>query len=82
GAAELAEALRRATDQGAKAVRERRVPDWTPVREALERWEAECRAREEAAEGGAPPPAGTGLVRNNVALLLDALEDFSRGLAS
>ncbi|MGC4947201.1 FUSC family protein [Streptomyces sp. DT224] len=82
GAAALADALRRATDRGAKAVRERRVPDWTPVWEALERWEAECRAREEAAEPGAPPPAGTGLVRNNVALLLDALEDFSRGLDS
>lgn len=83
GAAALADALRRATDRGAKAVRERRVPDWTPVREALERWDAECRAREEeAAEGGPPPSAGAGLVRNNVALLLDALEDFSRGLTS
>ncbi|MFE7573206.1 FUSC family protein [Streptomyces sp. NPDC057521] len=83
GAAALADALRRATDRGAKAVRERRVPDWTPVREALDRWDAEWRAREEeAAEGGAPPPAGAGLVRNNVALLLDALEDFSRGLTS
>ena len=83
GAAALAEALRRATDRGAKAVRERRVPDWTPVREALERWETECRAREEAAEAGAPPPpAGTELVRTNVTLLLEALEDFSRGLTS
>ncbi|WP_405937471.1 FUSC family protein [Streptomyces sp. NBC_00726] len=83
GAAALADALRRATDRGAKAVRERRVPDWTPVREALERWDAECRVREEeAAEGGAPPSAGAGLVRDNVALLLDALEDFSRGLTS
>ncbi|NEC08912.1 FUSC family protein, partial [Streptomyces sp. SID7909] len=81
--AALADALRRATDRGAKAVRERRVPDWTPVREALDRWDAESRAREEeAAESGAPPPAGAGLVRNNVALLLDALEDFSRGLTS
>ncbi|MEU2246855.1 FUSC family protein [Streptomyces sp. NPDC019224] len=80
GAAPLAEALRRATERGAKAVRERRVPDWTPVREALERWEAECLAREEAA--GAPASTGTALVRNNVGLLLETLEDFSRGLTS
>ncbi|MGQ4354069.1 FUSC family protein [Streptomyces drozdowiczii] len=82
GAAPLAEALRRATDRGAKAVRERRVPDWTPVREALESWEAECREREEAPEAGVPPPAGTGLVRNNVTLLLETLEEFSQGLTS
>ncbi|WUS97681.1 FUSC family protein [Streptomyces sp. NBC_00708] len=83
GAAALAEALRRATDRGAKAVRERRVPDWTPVREALERFEAECRAREEAAaDDEAPAPAGTDLVRTNAGLLLDTLEDFSQGLTS
>ncbi|PZT72557.1 MULTISPECIES: FUSC family protein [unclassified Streptomyces] len=79
GAARLAEALRRATDRGAKAVRERRVPDWTPVREALERWEAECAAREEA---GTAVPAPAPLVRNSAGLLLEALEDFSRGLTS
>lgn len=75
GAADLAEALRRATERGAKAVRERRVPDWTPVREALERWEAQC-AEREAAEG----PGSAPLVRNSAGLLLEALEDFSRGL--
>ncbi|MFF5334760.1 FUSC family protein [Streptomyces sp. NPDC013181] len=75
GAADLAEALRRATERGAKAVRERRVPDWTPVREALEHWEAEC-AEREAAEG----PGSAPLVRNGAGLLLEALEDFSRGL--
>ncbi|MFJ4500450.1 FUSC family protein [Streptomyces sp. NPDC088864] len=75
GAADLAEALRRATERGAKAVRERRVPDWTPVREALEHWEAEC-AEHEAAEG----PGSAPLVRNGAGLLLEALEDFSRGL--
>lgn len=58
------------------------MPDWTPVREALESWEAECREREEAPEAGAPPPAGTELVRNNVTLLLETLEDFSQGLTS
>jgi uncharacterized membrane protein YccC len=35
-AARLADALRTATEAGARAVRERRIPDWTPVRDALE----------------------------------------------
>ncbi|MFF1920146.1 FUSC family protein [Streptomyces sp. NPDC058221] len=67
----LAEALRRATEQGAKAVRERRVPDWEPVRAALERWDEEERLR----EGESDP-----VVRNGADLLLEALEEFSRGL--
>ncbi|MER7724597.1 FUSC family protein [Streptomyces sp. NPDC096323] len=72
-AAPLAEALRRATERGAKAVRERRVPDWTAVREALERWDEEERTRE-----GGPDP----VVRNGAGLLLEALEEFSQGLDS
>ena len=72
-AAPLAEALRRATERGAKAVRERRVPDWTAVREALEQWDEEERPR----EGGTDP-----VVRNGARLLLEALEEFSRGLDS
>ncbi|MFE4450871.1 FUSC family protein [Streptomyces sp. NPDC056796] len=67
-AAALAEALRRATEEGAKAVRERRVPEWGPVREALDRRDA---------EPGPPPDA---FVRNGAVLLLRALEDFSRAL--
>ncbi|MFJ8869079.1 FUSC family protein [Streptomyces sp. NPDC102473] len=67
-AAGLADALRRATEEGAKAVRERRVPDWEPVRQAL--------ARRDADEG--PPPDS--FVRNGATLLLRALEDFSRAL--
>ncbi|MGW1816320.1 FUSC family protein [Streptomyces sp. NPDC002125] len=67
-AAALADAFRRATEEGAKAVRERRVPDWEPVREAL--------ARRDAAEG--PPPDS--FVRNGATLLLHALEDFSHAL--
>ncbi|MFE1442819.1 FUSC family protein [Streptomyces sp. NPDC058739] len=35
-AARLADALRKATQAGARAVRERRAPDWAPVREALD----------------------------------------------
>lgn len=67
----LAEALRRATEQGAKEVRERRVPDWKPVREALARWDEADSLR----EGESDP-----VVRNGADLLLEALEEFSRGL--
>ncbi|MFE7106307.1 FUSC family protein [Streptomyces sp. NPDC057575] len=70
-AGHLAEALRRATEQGAKAVRERRVPDWTEVREALAEWDA----RQRTDEGEADP-----FVREGAHLLLEALEEFSRGL--
>ncbi|MGW6204113.1 FUSC family protein [Streptomyces sp. NPDC055089] len=72
-AAPLADALRRATEQGARAVRERRVPDWTAVREALAQWDEEERLR----EGGSDP-----VVRNGADLLLRALEEFSEGLES
>ncbi|MDF0371514.1 FUSC family protein [[Kitasatospora] papulosa] len=68
-AAALADALRRATEEGAKAVRERRIPDWGPVREALE--------HEDAAPGQPPPDP---FVRNGATLLLRALEDFSQAL--
>ncbi|MFJ9680227.1 FUSC family protein [Streptomyces sp. NPDC101194] len=70
-AARLAEALRRATERGAKEVRERRVPDWAEVREALEEWDA----RQRTGEGGTDP-----FVRDGAGLLLEALEEFSRGL--
>ncbi|MFC9404937.1 FUSC family protein [[Kitasatospora] papulosa] len=68
-AAALADALRRATEEGAKAVRERRIPDWGPVREALK--------HEDAAPGQPPPDP---FVRNGATLLLRALEDFSQAL--
>ncbi|MFJ4122972.1 FUSC family protein [[Kitasatospora] papulosa] len=68
-AAALADALRRASEEGAKAVRERRIPDWGPVRKALE--------REDAAPGQPPPDP---FVRNGATLLLRALEDFSQAL--
>ncbi|AXE78668.1 FUSC family protein [Streptomyces atratus] len=70
-AAHLAQALRRATEQGAKELRERRVPDWVEVREALAQWDAQQRTGE-----GEPDP----FVRNGAGLLLEALEEFSRGL--
>lgn len=68
-AAGLADALRRATEEGAKAVRERRIPDWGPVREALE--------PRDAAPGQPPPDS---FVRNGATLLLRALDDFSQAL--
>ncbi|MFD9908355.1 FUSC family protein [Streptomyces sp. NPDC059063] len=65
-AARLADALRTATEQGAKAVRERRVPTWDPVREALEAWDGE----------GVPDR----VVRRGAHLLLAALEELSDAL--
>lgn len=64
GAAELAQALREATETGAKAVRERRVPDWEGVRAAL-------------ADGDTPDP---GVLRGAARQLLDSLEQVSDAL--
>ncbi|MGW2677832.1 FUSC family protein [Streptomyces sp. NPDC001436] len=65
GAAELAEALREATGAAARAVRERRVPEWDQVRNLL--------------DGGnhAPPP---GVVRRTAERLLHSLDEVSRAL--
>ncbi|MEI5098594.1 FUSC family protein [Streptomyces sp. PmtG] len=65
-AARFADALRTATDQGAKAVRERRVPAWGPVREALDAWDGE----------GVPDR----VVRRGASLLLAALDELSDAL--
>ncbi|OKK02793.1 hypothetical protein AMK26_24790 [Streptomyces sp. CB03234] len=65
-AADLAEALRHATEEGAKAVRERRVPRWGPVRDAVTRWDADT----------VPDP----VVRNGARLLLQALDALSDAL--
>ncbi|MGS2588723.1 FUSC family protein [Streptomyces hebeiensis] len=65
-AAELAEALREATEEGAVAVRERRVPRWDRVRDAVARWEGE----------GVPDE----VVRSGATLLLTALEELSDAL--
>ncbi|SCZ12856.1 hypothetical protein SAMN02745898_11179 [Streptomyces sp. 136MFCol5.1] len=70
-AAQFADALRRATEQGAKDVRERRVPCWGAVREALAQWDEDDRLRGQAADP---------VVRNGAGLLLETLEEFSRGL--
>ncbi|MEV3999830.1 FUSC family protein [Streptomyces halstedii] len=73
GAAELAGALRKAADQGARAVRERRVPDWEQVRRVLARWDL---PEEDPEATPAPDP----FLREGAAMLVEALEDFSRGL--
>ncbi|MGV9880769.1 FUSC family protein [Streptomyces sp. NPDC003006] len=65
-AARLAEALRKSTEQGAKVVRERRVPQWDAVRKALEEWDGE----------GVPDR----VVRKGAGLLLTTLEELSDAL--
>ncbi|MFD4633264.1 FUSC family protein [Streptomyces sp. NPDC058284] len=65
-AARLAEALRKATEQGAKAVRERRVPRWDAVRTALAEWDGE----------GVPDR----VVRRGAGLLLETLDELSDAL--
>ncbi|MEU9029623.1 FUSC family protein [Streptomyces sp. NPDC048383] len=64
GAAELAEALRAATEAGARAVRERRVPDW----EAVRRLPAESNAPESDA------------LRAAAERLVDSLDDITDAL--
>ncbi|UFQ17205.1 MULTISPECIES: FUSC family protein [Streptomyces] len=65
-AARLAEALRTSTDQGAKALRERRLPRWDAVRTALDEWDGE----------GVPDR----VVRKGAGLLLDTLEELTDAL--
>ncbi|MFD5628772.1 FUSC family protein [Streptomyces sp. NPDC127072] len=69
-AARFADALRAATDKGAKAVRERRVPRWDAVREALETWDAE----------GVPDDGPEAMARQGAGLLLNSLTELSEAL--
>ncbi|MFJ9431120.1 FUSC family protein [Streptomyces sp. NPDC101490] len=66
GAAVLAEALHRATERGAKAVRERRVPQWEELRETVDAWEAE--------------PPDHFLLRKGAVLLLEVLDELTTAL--
>ncbi|MFF8831713.1 FUSC family protein [Streptomyces sp. NPDC015131] len=66
-AADLADALRHATERAAKDLRERRVPRWDEVRDAVARWDAAT----------VPDP----VVRNGAHLLLEALEGVSEALS-
>ncbi|MGW6526601.1 FUSC family protein [Streptomyces venezuelae] len=65
-AARLADALRKSTEQGAKALRERRVPKWEAVRTALDEWDGE----------GVPDR----VVRRGAGLLLETLDELSDAL--
>ncbi|WP_329463790.1 FUSC family protein [Streptomyces sp. NBC_01431] len=65
-AAKLADALRHATEQGAKAVRERRVPRWEEVEQALAAWDGE----------GVPDR----VVRQGAGLVLHCLDDLTDAL--
>lgn len=65
-AARLADALRKSTEAGAKAVRERRVPKWEAARKALDEWDGE----------GVPDR----VVRRGAALLLATLDELSDAL--
>ncbi|WP_030567835.1 FUSC family protein [Streptomyces aureocirculatus] len=65
-AADLATALRTATEQGAKAVRERRVPRWDRVHDVLTAW--------------APEDTPARIVRRGATLLRKALTDLSEAL--
>ncbi|WP_306318572.1 MULTISPECIES: FUSC family protein [unclassified Streptomyces] len=62
----LADALRAATRDGAQAIRERRIPRWKPVREALDAWDGE----------GVPDR----VVRRGAGLFLETLEELSDAL--
>ena len=64
-AARFADALRESTHKGAKAIRERRVPTWDAVREALDAWETEDTDK---------------VVRNTATLVLDTLTELSEAL--
>ncbi|MER5727372.1 FUSC family protein [Streptomyces sp. NPDC002138] len=66
GAAALAEAVRTATEEGARAVRERRIPEWDAVRDVL-------------ADPAGPPP---GVLRSTAELLLESLEEVSAALGA
>jgi len=71
-AARFADALRTATERGAKAVRERRPPSWDAVREALGAWDAErATAGEDACDA---------LVHRGAGLVLQSLEDLTEAL--
>ncbi|MFE3069332.1 FUSC family protein [Streptomyces sp. NPDC059247] len=66
GAAVLAESLRRATERGAKEVRERRVPQWEELRETVDAWSAE--------------PPDHFLLRKGAVLLLEVLDELTTAL--
>ena len=69
-AARFAEALRAATEQGAEAVRESRVPRWDAVRQTLEAWDS----------AGVPEGGPEAAARRSAGLLLNSLTELSEAL--
>ncbi|MGW8355958.1 FUSC family protein [Streptomyces wedmorensis] len=67
-AAALAEALRRATERGAKEVRERREPQWEDLRETVAAWSAD--------------PPDHFLLHKGSVLLLEALDEVTVALTA
>ncbi|MEF9883709.1 FUSC family protein [Streptomyces sp. P9-A4] len=65
-AATLAESLHRATERGAKEVRERREPHWEDLRETVDAWSAD--------------PPDHFLLHKGAVLLLDVLEELTTAL--
>ncbi|MER5310012.1 FUSC family protein [Streptomyces sp. NPDC002773] len=65
-AATLAESLHRATERGAKEVRERREPHWDDLRETLDAWSAD--------------PPDHFLLHKGAVLLLEALDEVTTAL--
>ncbi|MFS8198992.1 FUSC family protein (plasmid) [Streptomyces sp. CWNU-52B] len=81
-AAALAEALRETTEQGAKAVRERRIPTWDAVRTAVEAWDAEDAEVTSGNPGAPATPDNDTFVRDAALRVLDALIELSEALDS
>lgn len=83
-AAGLAEALRESTQQGAKGIRERRVPGWDAVRAVLTAWEPEATPPADSAIPEAPVasavPDNDTFVGDAARLVLDALIELSEAL--
>ncbi|MFJ8661064.1 FUSC family protein [Streptomyces sp. NPDC093795] len=67
-AATLAESLRRATERGAKEVRERKEPHWDDLRETLDAWSAD--------------PPDHFLLHKGAVLLLEALDEVTTALTA
>ncbi|MEV6955189.1 FUSC family protein [Streptomyces sp. NPDC051183] len=78
GAAELALALRTATREGARAVRERRVPQWDGVRELLAGDDGDDGGGEDG--DGARATAGAGVLRGAARQVLESLDEVSEAL--
>ncbi|MEC4018224.1 FUSC family protein [Streptomyces sp. H27-D2] len=66
-AEQLAKVLREATEEGAQAVRDRRVPNWDALSAAIDAWEGE----------GVPSAA---VIRRGAGLFLDALEELTEAI--